>query len=149
MERAITGDEFHEILKRIIDEKIVFSELLSIPEVYEVLSEKYNNEIIQAWEEETFSLDNNKLYSFTVRELNGEREYSSECLVTAKNLEEAQEKTTKYCKNWYPGDTTSMYDDSDEVFYFDNECVSTVIDGLCETSKEEWVKKVYAGALIS
>ena len=145
MEYEITGDEFHETLKKIIEEKVSVDELLSISGVYEALSEEYNNKVLDVWEQKDFD---KKLYSFTIREKNGEREYSVKCLVEAKSPEEAQKKAMDYCSGWYLDDPTSRYDVSEEVYYFDNECVSIVIENLTETSRGNWIRGAYRDALI-
>lgn len=49
MKREITHDEFCSILAKLIIRDA--SILLYIPGVYEVLSEHYNNEILEMWEE--------------------------------------------------------------------------------------------------
>ena len=145
MEYEIAGDEFHEILKKIIEEEVSVDELLSIPDVYEALSEEYNNKVLKAWEQKVFD---KKLYSFTIREMNGEREYSVKGLVEAKSHEEAQKKVMDYCSGWYPDDPTCRYDVSEEVYYFDSECVSVVIENLTETSRGNWMRAAYLDALI-
>lgn len=116
MEIEVTGDEFREILEKFIEENVSISELLSMADIYEILSEKYNNEVSDIWEQGDFYL-NNKLYSFTIDELNGEHGYSHNCLVEAKNLEEAKKKASEYCKCWYQdGEVLTPYGDSGEVF---------------------------------
>lgn len=148
MEREITGDEFHEILTKIVVEKVTVSELLSIPEVYEALSEKYNNEVLDAWEQNAFDLDK-RLYFFVIKEVNGEREYSQNCLVTANSYEEAQGRAYRCCMDWYPGDPTWRFNIISGTHYFDNECVGITFEGLAEISKEAWMEQAYKNALIS
>ena len=149
MGRKITGDEFYEILKKIIEERVTTSELLSdMEKIYEILSEIHNNEVFDAWKEGTFDLNDN-LYSFTIKELNGEREYSHGCLVEAKSFEEAQKKADEYCKSWYPDDPTFDHNGSEKVYYFDNGRVCVTIMGLAETSREAWLEQAYTNALIS
>ena len=45
---AITGDKFDEILVEILNEHRG-GQLISIPGVYEILSEEFNNEILGRW----------------------------------------------------------------------------------------------------
>ena len=45
---GITNHEFDEILEEIVKEE--GGDILSIPGVYEVLSEFYNNEVLKLWE---------------------------------------------------------------------------------------------------
>lgn len=45
----MTADDFDRILREIIDE-LSTSELLSIPGVYEAVSEEFNNEVLSRWE---------------------------------------------------------------------------------------------------
>lgn len=148
MGRKITGDEFYEILKKIVEERVTISELLSDMEIYEILSEKHNNEVLDAWNEGTFDL-NDKLYSFTIKEQDGEREYSHGCLVEAKSFKEAQKKADEYCKSWYPDDPTFNRNDAEKVYYFNNGCVFMAIIDLAETSRADWSEQAYTNALIS
>lgn len=41
---------------------------------------------------------NDKLYSFTIKEQDGEREYSHGCLVKAKSFEEAEKRPTSIAR---------------------------------------------------
>jgi len=45
----MTTDEFDENLKDILEEDVSTGELLSIPGIYEILSEHYNNETLERW----------------------------------------------------------------------------------------------------
>ena len=45
----ITNEQFDALLKQIIDEQPA-SALLSIPGIYEILSEEFNNEILERFE---------------------------------------------------------------------------------------------------
>jgi len=47
---TMTNDNFDRILQNLIVENSIF--LLSIPGVYEVLSEHFNNEVLDRWEAE-------------------------------------------------------------------------------------------------
>jgi len=47
----MTNDDFDRILVGILEESHA-SELISIPGIYEVVSEFYNNEILDRWDEE-------------------------------------------------------------------------------------------------
>ena len=48
--KTITTKDFDRLLADIIDNDIFF--LLSIPGVYQALSEHYNNDVLAAWETE-------------------------------------------------------------------------------------------------
>ena len=48
--KPITTKDFDRLLADIIDNDILF--LLSIPGVYQILSEHYNNDVLAAWETE-------------------------------------------------------------------------------------------------
>lgn len=48
---AMTDEEFDTLLMRIMDESPA-SHLLSIPGVYDVLREHFNNDVLNAWEQE-------------------------------------------------------------------------------------------------
>ena len=48
--REISHEEFVEILGNIVAEE--GRNILSVPGVYEVLSEEYNNEVLEIWEEQ-------------------------------------------------------------------------------------------------
>ena len=45
----MTQEEFDKILKDLIEDDICVGELLSIPGVYEILSEHYNNDVLDIW----------------------------------------------------------------------------------------------------
>ena len=55
MNNTITHKEFVRILGILIDQSPA-SNLLSVPGVYEVVSEDYNNAVIEYWEQEQESL---------------------------------------------------------------------------------------------
>ena len=44
----MTDDEFDEILQEILECKMTI-QILSIPGVYELISEEYNNEVLDLW----------------------------------------------------------------------------------------------------
>ena len=46
----MTQDEFDEILSELMDEEKSPSRLLAVPGIYEVVSEYYNNSILEVWE---------------------------------------------------------------------------------------------------
>ena len=46
----LTDEEFDNILAELMDEDGPASALLSIPGIYEVVSEYYNNDILDMWE---------------------------------------------------------------------------------------------------
>ncbi|MCK9597884.1 MAG: hypothetical protein M0R06_02515 [Sphaerochaeta sp.] len=48
--KKITNDEFDKILAEVLDENRA-SSLLSVPGIYEILSEEFNNEVLCRWEE--------------------------------------------------------------------------------------------------
>ncbi|MCK5615071.1 hypothetical protein KAR91_75105 [Candidatus Pacearchaeota archaeon] len=139
MGREITGDEFHEILTRIVVERVTISELLSIPDVYEALSEKYNNEVLDAWEQDTFDL-NLKLFSFTIQGLVKDQKCLGDHLVLAKNYGDAQNKTFWYCRGLHQDDPNYRFDVGDEVHCFDSKSVYLTVENLKETTKSAWAK---------
>jgi chromosomal replication initiation ATPase DnaA len=47
----MTQQEFDDILADIMDEEIA-SNLLTIPGIYEIVAEYYNNDVLDKWEEE-------------------------------------------------------------------------------------------------
>lgn len=149
MDQEITEDKFHEILKKIIEEKVSVGQLLSIPDVYESLSEEFNNEVLEAWEQEQ-GQDNpeEELFTFTLCERTGEKEFTLDRLVKAKNIDEAEKKARKYCARWYPFDTTYQYIKRDKVHIFDaGTCYVTAVD-LQKAEKKDWMQKMYQSALI-
>ena len=48
----MTQEDFDRLLCRIVDEYPPPSHLLSIPGVYEVVAEHFNNDVLAAWEAE-------------------------------------------------------------------------------------------------
>ncbi len=44
---AMTQEEFDDILQKLVKDKA--AQLLSIPGVYEVVSEYYNNDVLEIW----------------------------------------------------------------------------------------------------
>ena len=51
------NEEFDRILEEIMNEKSSPAALLSIPGIYEIVSEYYNNEVLRRWEDEREGLD--------------------------------------------------------------------------------------------
>lgn len=49
MKTNINNDQFDEMLREKLS-KITAAQLLSIPGIYEIVSEEFNNEIIEDWE---------------------------------------------------------------------------------------------------
>ena len=145
----ITGDEFHEILKKIIEEKVSVDNLLSMPDIYEILSEEYNNEVLKTWEQEQ-GQDSPKeeLFSFDLHERIGEKEYSWPYLVKAKNIEEASKKANEYCIDWYPADTTYQYNKRDKIHIFDAGTRYITVVNLQKVEKKDWIQNTYQSALI-
>jgi len=47
----ITDDHFNKILMKLMD-KNPASHLLGIPGIYEIVSEKFNNDVLEFWENE-------------------------------------------------------------------------------------------------
>lgn len=45
----MTDEDFDEILKDVLED-VCTGELLSIPGIYEILAEEYNNEVLDRWE---------------------------------------------------------------------------------------------------
>ena len=151
MEYNITGDEFHEILERFIEEKISLARLLSIPEIYEVLSEKYNNEVLNMWEQgkdQKGQKEKEKLFAFDLHELDGERERDVPRLVKAKDIEEAEKKTRHYAARWYPFDTTYQYNKFEMIHIFDAGTIYITVKNLQEIEKRDWVQMMFRAALI-
>lgn len=145
--KEIIGDEFHETLKKIIEEVSV-DELLSIPDVYESLSEEYNNEVLEVWEEQSQDNQEEELFVFVLRERTGEKEFTLDRLVKAKNIDEAGEKAKEYCKTWYPSDPTYQYIKRDDVHIFDSGTCYVTVAGIREIAKKDWMQKMYREALI-
>lgn len=51
--KAITTEDFDRLLGEVInDENVPASQLLSVPGVYEILAEYYNNDVLDAWKAE-------------------------------------------------------------------------------------------------
>ena len=148
--KEITGDEFHEILKRIIEEKVSVDNLLSIPDVYECLCEEYNNEVLEIWEQKKGQTDQEKeeLFAFTLHERTGEKEFTHDRLVKAKNIEEAEKKARKFCARWYPFDTTYQYIKRDKVHIFGAGTRYVTAVDLQKVEKKDWMQKMYREALI-
>lgn len=46
----MTDEDFDEGLQQIINENCCAEDLLKIPGIYEILSEHFNNEILERWE---------------------------------------------------------------------------------------------------
>lgn len=99
----------------------------------------------------------NKLFSFALKEINGERTYIHDCLVLAAGHNQAYKKAFSYCKNWYPNDSpTYHYDKDKKIHYFDNGYIALTINGyialtiedLTETTKKDWLEQAYTMALI-
>ena len=91
----------------------------------------------------------NKLFSFTLKEVNGEQTYTQDHLVLAAGQDQAYKKAFSYCKNWYLSDPSTYYYDKDkEIHYFDNGCIALTIESLTETTKENWLEQAYMMALI-
>lgn len=98
---------------------------------------------------EEYKNKNDKLFSFVLREANGEREYTHDCLVWAAGYDQAHKKAFLYCRNWYPNDSsTYSYDKDKEIHYFDNGEVALTIENLTGTTKENWLEQTYMMALI-
>lgn len=49
---AMTTEDFDRLLAKVMDEEVCPSALLGIPGIYEVVSEHYNNAVLDAWTEE-------------------------------------------------------------------------------------------------
>ena len=149
-DQKITGDEFHEILKKIIEEKVSVDNLLSILDVYECLCEEYNNEVLEVWEQRK-SQNNQReenLFAFTLHERTGEKEFTLDRLVKAMNIEEAEKKARKYCARWYPSDPTYQYNKRNKVHIFDaGTCYVTAVD-LQKVEKKDWMQRMYREVLI-
>ena len=150
MDYEVTGDEFHEILERFIEEKISISELLSMPDIYEVLSEKYNNEVLDIWEQKKDQMgqEENELFSFVLHERCGERESTFERLVMARNMKEAEKKAGRYCSKWYPFDSTYQFIKHKNVHIFDAGTRYVTAVNFKKVNKDYWMKKAYREALI-
>ena len=86
-----------------------------------------------------------KLFYFRLHELNGEQEYSYDQVVNAMNLDEAQEKAETYASNFYGG--CDEIDDNKELdektFWFLGGCIAIHISDLWETTKEEFLERVW------
>ena len=53
MKPKITTEDFDRLLGEVInDENVPASQLLSVPGVYEILAEYYNNDVLDAWKAE-------------------------------------------------------------------------------------------------
>lgn len=92
---------------------------------------------------------NDKLFSFTLKEVNGERTYIHDCLVLATGHNQVCKKAFAHCKNWYVYDpSTYSYDKDKEIHYFDNGEVALTVEDLIETTKKDWAEKAYTMALI-
>ena len=48
-----TQEDFDENLKDILEEDVSTGELLSIPGIYEILSEHFNNDVLDRWQQQT------------------------------------------------------------------------------------------------
>ena len=51
MEKTITTGEFDDILLNDILYKMQASQLITIPGIYEIVSEYFNNDVIEIWED--------------------------------------------------------------------------------------------------
>jgi hypothetical protein len=80
---------------------------------------------------EEYKNKNDKLFSFVLREANGEREYTHDCLVWAAGYDQAHKKAF-----------------DKEIHYFDNGEVALTIENLTGTTKENWLEQTYMMALI-
>jgi hypothetical protein len=147
MDKEITGDEFHEILKKIIGEKVSVDDLLSIPDVYECLCEEYNNEVLEVWEQGV--QDDEHLFEFTLTERTSGKCFSMNHLIKAKSDEDARQKVKKFCENWYEDDSTYRFDEVTQAHCFDCDLVCLTVEDLRETTKKEWLNQIYATSLIS
>jgi hypothetical protein len=56
MAKKISQEKFDELLAEILDEDKA-SNLLSIPGVYEVLSEHFNNDVLKKWNDEQEAIE--------------------------------------------------------------------------------------------
>lgn len=149
MEYEVTGDEFHEILKRFIEEKVSVDELLSMADIYEILSEKYNNEVLEIWEQEKDRIDQEKeeLFAFVLQEQNGEHEYMHDRLVKARDIKEADEKANGYASQWYPCDPTYQFNKKDVMHIFDAGTIYVAVTCLRQVEKREWMEETYLNSL--
>lgn len=153
MNREMTGDEFYEILKGIVEKKISVSELLAIPDVYEALSERYNNEALEIWEQRKDGdaddeEENRELFSFVLHERCGERESTFERLVISRSMKEAEKKAEMYCSKWYPFDSTYQFIKHKNVHIFDAGTRYVTAVNFKKVDKDYWMKKAYREALI-
>ena len=150
MDYEVTGDEFHEILERFIEKKISISELLSMPDIYEILSEKYNNEILDIWEQKKDQMgqEENELFSFVLHERQGEREFMHERLVIAKNIEAAENKAINYAGRWYPFDSTHQFIKHKKLHIFDSGTCYVTVAGIGKVDKKDWMLMMYRAALV-
>ena len=83
-----------------------------------------------------------KLYEVQATEYNGEQEYSQSKLLAAENIDQAWQIARDYFRQWYDdGDEPEAHntDDPDE-FKFVSGSISLEIDGITETTIEQWTE---------
>ena len=54
----IEHEDFTRILSEIVNEELTAKDLLAIPGIYEILSEYYNNDVLEKWEKEVLDANN-------------------------------------------------------------------------------------------
>ena len=107
-----------------------------------------------------------KLFFLRLNEQNGEQEYSYDHIVEAENLNEAQKKAEIYASNFY-GKADEMDEKTDKldektdkliektdkldekIFWFFGGCIAINISDLYETTKEEFLEKIYQNSFIT
>jgi len=86
------------------------------------------------------------LYKFTVIVQEGEYENRYDQLVEAKNFNEAYEKADRYVRNFY-GDSRAQKIGDSQYSFFGGELICSM-EGLCKTTKEEWIQEQFDLAMI-
>ena len=83
-----------------------------------------------------------KLYEVQATEYNGEQEYFQSKLLAAENIDHAWQIARDYFRQWYDdGDEPQEHDtDNPDEFEFINGCIRLRIQGLAETTLDEWIK---------
>ena len=83
-----------------------------------------------------------RLYEVQATEYNGEQEYSQSKLLAAENIDQARQIARDYFRQWYDdGDEPEQHNTNNpDEFEFICGCIRLRIQGLGETTLDEWIR---------
>jgi len=87
-----------------------------------------------------------KLFYFALHERNDGQEYTYDHVVRAENIAIALKKADAYARNFY--DDADVEKDETEVYWFFGSSIAVEFDDLHETTKKDFLKRMYNQALI-